>query len=106
MEDHSILDAAALDEEEAPSPRKIYEDRIVYRSRTDLGLPKTPPGAPKLADFDAAIRGDAPTPHNHPIQPNFYRAPEVTLLAGWTYSADIWNLGLLVSLHRLTIDQR
>ncbi|KAF8594562.1 kinase-like protein [Ceratobasidium sp. AG-I] len=96
VEDISILDAAALSEETDPSPRKIYEDRTGYRSRADLGLPKTPPGAPKLADFDAAIRGDARILHNHPIQPNIYRAPEVTLLASWTYSADIWNLGLLM----------
>lgn len=85
-----------MDEEEAPSPRKTYGDRVVYLSREDLGIPKRTPGVPKLADFDAAIRGDVPTPHNHPIQPNLYRSPEATLLAGWTYSIDIWNLGLLV----------
>lgn len=31
-----------------------------------------------------------------PIQPEVYRAPEVFLGTGYTYSADIWNLGTLV----------
>jgi hypothetical protein len=35
-------------------------------------------------------------PQRHPIQPDHYRASEVILGAGWTYSADIWNLGVLV----------
>lgn len=37
------------------------------------------------------------TPHNHDIQPLPFCAPEVLLKAGWTYSADIWNLGTVVS---------
>ena len=32
----------------------------------------------------------------HPIQPDSYRAPEVLLGVGWSYSADIWNLGVMV----------
>jgi hypothetical protein len=31
------------------------------------------------------------------IQTREYVAPEVLLKAGWSYSADIWNLGLVVS---------
>lgn len=32
----------------------------------------------------------------YPIQPNYYRAPEVVLDYGWDFSADIWNFGVLV----------
>ncbi|KAJ5800387.1 uncharacterized protein N7518_002455 [Penicillium psychrosexuale] len=32
----------------------------------------------------------------YPIQPNYYRAPEVVLGYGWDFSADIWNFGVLV----------
>ncbi|KAK9318933.1 hypothetical protein V1517DRAFT_334171 [Lipomyces orientalis] len=34
--------------------------------------------------------------HDHVIQPNDYRAPEVILAAGWSYSVDVWNLGILM----------
>jgi hypothetical protein len=34
--------------------------------------------------------------HYHDIQSLEYTAPEVMLQAGWSYSADIWNLGLVV----------
>lgn len=51
----------------------------------------------KISDFSAAVFGDVLTPHNHDIQPQPFCAPEVLLKAGWSYSADIWNLGTVVS---------
>jgi len=36
-------------------------------------------------------------PHADIIQPYALRAPEVILGNGWNTSADIWNLGCLVS---------
>lgn len=35
----------------------------------------------------------------HPIQPPVFHAQEVLLGTSWTYSADIWNLGVLVYFH-------
>lgn len=52
-------------------------------------------GAPVLCDFGSAVPGDAE--HSEDIQPNIYRAPEVIIEAPWSYSADIWNVGCMVS---------
>ena len=51
----------------------------------------------KISDFGAAVFGNVPTLHRHDIQPEQFCAPEVLLNAGWTYSADIWNLGMVAS---------
>lgn len=56
---------------------------------------------PKIIDFDLATRLGSDNSlveaiGTHPIQPNHYRAPEVMLGCGWDYSADIWNLGVLI----------
>ena len=96
IENASVLEQVAEDEVVDPSPRKICGDRTVYLSRNDFGIPGQAPKAPKITDFDNAIRGDGSLPLVHHIQPDPYRAPEVTLGASWTYSADIWNLGVMV----------
>ncbi|KAI9748418.1 MAG: hypothetical protein M4579_007232, partial [Chaenotheca gracillima] len=49
---------------------------------------------PKIADFGTAQPEDRF--RIHPIQPASYRAPEVLLGTGWSYSADIWNLGVMI----------
>jgi hypothetical protein len=36
----------------------------------------------------------------YPIQPDYYRVPEVILGCAWNMSIDIWNLGILVRLAR------
>ncbi|KAH8424753.1 uncharacterized protein LDX57_002496 [Aspergillus melleus] len=60
---------------------------------------------PKLADFGLATRLDKPSTSGgmigkqigiHPIQPDYYRAPEVILGCGWDFKADIWNFGVLL----------
>ncbi|CZT13564.1 uncharacterized protein RAG0_17057 [Rhynchosporium agropyri] len=50
---------------------------------------------PKIVDFGLAHQGDGGEPFRHPIQPPLYHAPEVLLVVPWSYSADIWNLGVL-----------
>ncbi|KAI9799321.1 MAG: hypothetical protein M1825_004814 [Sarcosagium campestre] len=96
LRDDSILESLARDEFEHPLPQKMLEDRTIYLSRNDLGPQTKGIGRPVITDFGLAVRGDVPHPHYHTIQPDDYRAPEVILAAGWSYSADIWNLGLLV----------
>ncbi|CAG8027706.1 unnamed protein product [Penicillium nalgiovense] len=60
---------------------------------------------PNITDFGSAWKFDTVDPETksqhqsvvtYPIQPNYYRAPEVVLGYGWDYSADIWNFGVLV----------
>lgn len=78
-----------------PSPRKQLDDRDIYLSRNYWGLSPDELGRPVITDFGLAVRGDGP-PNSHPIQPEGYRAPEVCLGADWSYSVDIWNLGVMV----------
>lgn len=96
LENASVVEQVAEDEAVDPSPRKLYGDRTVYLSRNDFGSPKKAFKAPNITDFDHAVRGDGSLPLAHPIQPEPYRAPEVTLGAPWTYSTDIWNLGVML----------
>ena len=65
---------------------------------------------PQIVDFGLATRLDKPSTHNgmvgeqlgiYPIQPDYYRAPEVILGCGWNFKADIWNFGVLVRLLKL-----
>jgi serine/threonine protein kinase len=51
---------------------------------------------PKITDFGLAQRVDRKEPLVIPIQPPQYHAPEVLLGTGLSYSAGIWNFGLLV----------
>ncbi|KAJ5545174.1 kinase domain protein [Penicillium sp. DV-2018c] len=93
--DYSILDAVVRNEIENPLPRKIINDRTIYLSRNDFGFHVKGLGRPVITDFGLSVFGDE-APHNHPIQPNGFRAPEVIIGASWDYSVDIWNLGALI----------
>ncbi|KAJ5799272.1 uncharacterized protein N7518_001340 [Penicillium psychrosexuale] len=73
IEDPSVLQDFARAQSSNPMARKTKDGHHVYLSHNDFGEQRS-----------------------HPIQPDEYRAPEVILGAGWTYSADIWNLGLLM----------
>lgn len=99
FEDPSVLQDFACAQSSNPMPRKGKTGHTVYLSHNDFGSPISYYILPKITDFGLAHhQKDATVLNRHPIQPNDYRAPEVILGAGWTYSADIWNLGLLVSL--------
>ena len=47
-----------------------------------------------MVDFGLSVLGDRP--QSGAIQGENYRAPEVILDTGYTYSADIWSLGVMV----------
>lgn len=96
FEDPSVIQDFVRQQVENPIPRKIRDGRLIYQSHNDFGPLRSLYTLPKIADFGLAQRGNGSQPQIYPIQPDHYRAPEVILGAGWTYSADIWNLGLLV----------
>ena len=99
LEDRSILERSALDEFQNPLPQKVNDDRTIYLSRNQYGPPMKIAkilGIVTITDFGFSVYGDGP--HYGVIQVESFRAPEVILDAGWTYSADIWNLGVMVRL--------
>lgn len=100
LENMTLLDDIAKCEAIYPSPRKLVGDREIYISPNRLGPFKDgkSPGPPKIMDFNCSVRGDGAKPLTHTIQAASFRAPEVILGMPWTYSADIWNLGLMVSI--------
>ena len=94
IEEDSILKEFEAAELSSPSPRKVDGDRVIYESR-GLKRPKKP-GRPVLCDFGEARFGQKM--YADDIQPYVYRAPEVILDIPWTYSVDIWNVGVMVSV--------
>lgn len=92
IEDGSLLEKFIKEEQDHPSPRKEINGYSLYISRR-FGMPKAF-GLPVLGDFGAAVFGDVE--HLENVQPDVYRAPEVCLKIPWSYSIDIWNVGVLV----------
>jgi serine/threonine protein kinase len=82
--------------------------RTIYRCHNDFGAldgREIKNMVPKIVDFGLATRLDDPSAQPgrvveqlgiYPIQPDYYRAPEVILGCGWDFKADIWNFGVLV----------
>ena len=86
-------------------PRKVLGDRSTYLSHNDFGPlrergdePALLKIFPKITDFGLAYKRDSKCILIHPIQPDRCQAPEVFLGTGWSYSADIWNFGLMISI--------
>ncbi|CAP99560.1 Pc22g22720 [Penicillium rubens Wisconsin 54-1255] len=79
----------------------------IYRCHNDFGAlngREIKNMVPKITDFGLATRLDKPSTRNgmvgeqlgiYPIQPDYYRVPEVILGCGWDFKADIWNFGVL-----------
>ncbi|PLN79814.1 protein kinase-like protein [Aspergillus taichungensis] len=95
LEDLSLLEESAKDEYENPLPRKMNaHGHTIYLSRNDYGLPRKTTGITQITDFDRSVSGTRS--NDGCIQAEIYRAPEVILDAGFSYSADIWNLGVML----------
>src|SRR4051794_41022839 len=99
FEHSSVIKNFVRAQAENPMHRKIRDGRSVYRSHNNFGAIKSYNILPKIAGFSLAQRGDSDQTRILPIQPDHCRAPEVILGTGWTYSADIWNLGVLVCFY-------
>lgn len=99
IEEDSILKEFEAAELRTPSPRKIDGDRVIYVTR-GLQRPKKP-GRPVFCDFGEARFGKKT--YTDDIQPYVYRAPEIILDIPWTYSVDVWNVGVMVSASNANI---
>lgn len=98
LEDRSILQRDGRDEYDNPLPQKRSSDgRTIYLSRNNYGKISASTRVVRISDFDLFVRGDQP--RNGFIQVEVYRAPEVIVDAGYSYSADIWSLGVMVCSH-------
>ncbi|KAI0877489.1 kinase domain protein [Hypoxylon argillaceum] len=76
---------------------RTEDGRATYLSRNYFGSLQGSKLVPMLSDFDCAAPFlDNDYGHVWPIQSHCFRAPEVLLGCPWTYSVDIWNLGLLM----------
>ena len=97
LEDKSLLEIAAREEYVDPLPQKHLKDgRIVYQSRSNYGPLRDIKGLVEITDLGLAVSGEQS--NIGPIGAEIYRAPEVILDVGYSYSADIWALGVMVSL--------
>ncbi|EGD95605.1 CMGC protein kinase [Trichophyton tonsurans CBS 112818] len=74
--------------------------RTIYRCNNDFGPLNGKQFTnliPKITDFGLSKRLDESNRRfSYPIQPDYYRAPEVILGCGWDEKADIWNFGVLL----------
>lgn len=95
FEDPAMPQEVAQDEYNAPLAQKHLNDgRVIYLSRNDFGPLRKPTGVIRITDFDRAVLGTEA--QSGCIQADIYRAPESILDAGYSYPADIWNLGVVV----------
>ncbi|KYK58834.1 protein kinase domain protein [Drechmeria coniospora] len=98
IENDKVLEDFVAECLEEPHPKHVrsVDGREVYLSRGDFGPLRGAKLLPELADFNLCYPGLGDRRHLSPIQPHRYRAPEVFLGCPWSYSADIWNLGLVM----------
>ena len=88
----SVLKDFETAEDKSPSPRKLVSDGAIFMTREFRHIDT--PGEPVLCDFGEARYGSER--HTELIQPHLYRAPEVIFDIPWSYSVDIWMVGVMV----------
>ncbi|OAA38559.1 protein kinase domain-containing protein [Metarhizium rileyi] len=98
IEDQSTIDRFIHGQTTHPMARKYVGDHTVYRCHNDFGPILKAAGnlIPQITDFGLSQHGNKAEPLIHPIQPDEYRAPEVLFGIGWSYSADMWNFGVMI----------
>lgn len=86
---------------EEPAPRKVLEDRFIYKSRRIPYGVKSSPGSnvlPHITDLSEARIAKGKLPWQD-IMPDVYRAPEIVLKMPWDNKVDIWSIGMMVRLY-------
>ncbi|RMD40228.1 hypothetical protein DV735_g4902, partial [Chaetothyriales sp. CBS 134920] len=99
IENDSVLTTYVKHQKKNAQPKHIRSEdgRETYLSQGDFGPLQGTRLLPKLGDFNLAFPGLAEgNGHLAAIQSHRFRAPEVILGCPWSYSVDIWNLGLLM----------
>ncbi|GKZ36339.1 hypothetical protein AbraIFM66950_007373 [Aspergillus brasiliensis] len=111
FESEEILASFIDRQQQQPMPYKVDDeaDRIIYRCHNDVGAldaSQLKNMFPKIADCGLASKLDQLSEtldgkneeslFIYDIQPDHYRASEVTLGCGWNFKADIWNFGVLL----------
>ncbi|KAI1124798.1 kinase domain protein [Nemania abortiva] len=99
IEDNKLLqDFVKIQRKQVQVKHIRSEDGVeIYLADGDFGPLRGSRMMPKLSDFNASFPGlSGKDAHASPIQAHRYRAPEVLLGCPWSYSVDIWNLGLLM----------
>ncbi|KAJ8124645.1 hypothetical protein O1611_g8996 [Lasiodiplodia mahajangana] len=99
IENDDVLESFVKHQRKNPQIRhsRIEDGWTTYLSQGDFGPLKGSQLLPQLSDFNLAFPGPPDgTGHISAAQPHRFRAPEVLLGCPWSYSVDIWNLGLLM----------
>ncbi|KZF26771.1 protein kinase [Xylona heveae TC161] len=98
FENQAVIEDFVKAQIDDPMEYKINASgQTVYRRHNYFGPLRKLENLPKIIDFGSSCRIDNPKSVGMlPIQPDHYRAPEVILGRGWTFSTDIWNLGVLM----------
>lgn len=101
FEEEAVISDFLNEQLEKPAEYKVDSmGRHVFRRNNEFGVLRDSwrGMVPCIVDFGSSLRLHGETGRGIlPIQPSQYRAPEVTLGFPWSRSADIWNLGVLVS---------
>lgn len=74
-----MIDDFARAQPANPMPRKLSNGRSIYESHNDFGDIRGFYILPKIAEFGLEQQRVNHLPMSHPIQPDYYRAPEVIL---------------------------
>ncbi|KAK4541660.1 hypothetical protein LTR36_007804 [Oleoguttula mirabilis] len=90
------LDLHSQIERTNPLSVKRLRDRTIYMPHDAFGPIVSHLGAAVITDFDVSVSGEDDADRIHDIQPQGYTAPEVMLRAGWSYSTNIWNFGVVL----------
>ncbi|KAH7240360.1 kinase-like domain-containing protein [Fusarium redolens] len=96
IEDAKMFEKDAIEEYNNPLPEKQLDDRTIYLSRNNYGPLARPTGIIQLVGFDLAVHSKPAELHYGAIQGEMYRAPEVILNSGYSYSTDIWSVGVML----------
>ncbi|KAF7193466.1 Serine/threonine-protein kinase SKY1 [Pseudocercospora fuligena] len=96
FEDGAVLEDYVKASREQPVTAAPIGNHDFKTTTADFGKLRPLSLLPTLTDFGLSEVVDGDYTSRRAIQPPAYHAPEVLLGIPWSYSADIWNLGVLI----------